>query len=133
MCGQRSAYCSPTHAVLFQDIGGTDGHPFAGLGQGSGWDPPGFGALSTIATNAYKIAWRGAKITCTYLVKAFLLAAVMYVDDLDLLHWADSPLTSDEELIENLQRDVSLWGVIVQSTGGILKALKCSLFLLTYK
>ena len=66
-------------------------------------------------------------------MRAFLLAAVMYVDDLDLLHWADSPLTSDEELIENLQRDVSLWGVIVQSTGGILKALKCSLFLLTYK
>ena len=67
------------------------------------------------------------------MAKVFLFAAVIYIDDIDLLHWADSPEDSDEELMDSMQRDVTAWGEIVQSTGGILKAVKCSLFLLTYK
>ena len=66
------------------------------------------------------------------MVIVFLFAAVMYVDDTDLLHWAASPEDKDEEPIKSVQRDVKSWGEIVQSTGGILKAMKCSLFLLTY-
>ena len=44
-----------------------------------------------------------------------------------------SPESKDGELIVSVQKDVKVWGEIVQSTGGILKAIKCSLFLLTYK
>jgi hypothetical protein len=95
--------------------------------------PPGFGALRSIAIGAYKRDGGGAKITSPHLARVFLFAAVMYVDDTDLLHWAESPEDKDEELIESVQRDVKAWGEIVQSTGGILKAMKCSLFLLTYK
>ena len=35
-------------------FGGTEENPFGGSGQGSGWAPPGFGAQSSIAVNAYK-------------------------------------------------------------------------------
>ena len=56
----------------------------------------------------------------------------MYIDNTYLLHWVDSPEEKDEELIESVKRDVTEWGEIVQSTGGILKAIQCSLFLLTY-
>ena len=114
-------------------FGGTDGHPFTGSEQESGWALHRFGALSTIASNAYKRVGGGANIKSAYLARAFLPTAVMYVDNIDLLHWGDCLLTSDEELVENVQRDVLLWGAIVQSTGGMLKSLKHSLFLLTYK
>ena len=62
-----------------------------------------------------------------------MLAAVMYVDDTDLLHWAKSPEVEDEELIESVQRDIKVWREIAQSTGGTLKAIKYSMFLFTYK
>ena len=80
---------------------------------------------------AYKRYGGGAKIISQYLARVFLFDAVMYVDDTCLLHWADSPEDKDEELIESVQRDVKAWGEIVQSTGGILKTMKFSLFLLT--
>jgi len=57
----------------------------------------------------------------------------MYVDDTDLLHWAEGPETTDEELVEKVQWELDVWADIINATGGILKALKCSLFLLTYK
>ena len=95
--------------------------------------PPGFGALISITIGAYKRDGGGTKITSPYLARVFIFAAVMYVDNTDLLHWVDSPEDKDGELIESVQRDVKTWGDIIQSTGGIFKAMKCSLFLLTYK
>ena len=114
-------------------FGGTDSHPFEGSGQGSGWASPGFGALSSIAIGAYKGYRGGAKITSPYLARVFLIATGMYVDDTDLLHWAASPEVKDEELIESVQSDIKVWGEIVQSMGGIVKAIKYSLVLLTCK
>ena len=50
-----------------------------------------------------------------------------------LMHWAGSLLTRNEDFIENVQSNISVWGPIVQSIGGLLEAFKFSLFLLTYK
>jgi len=47
-------------------FGGTEDRPFGGGGQGSGWAPPGFVALSSIMINAYKRAGCGAEITSSY-------------------------------------------------------------------
>ena len=106
-----------THVVLLEDgvaespyvFGGTDSHLVVGLGQGSA-PPPLFGALSSISIGTYNRNGGGSKITSPYLSRVFLLAAVMYVDDMDLLHWAESPDDEDEELIESVQRDVKVWG-----------------------
>ena len=114
-------------------FGGSEDNPFGGSGQRSGWAPPGFGALSSIAVNGYRRAGGGAKITSPYFARVFLLAAVMYVDDTDLMHWPEDPNASDEDLIEKVQEELTLWGEIMQSTGAVLKALKSSLFLLAYK
>ena len=57
----------------------------------------------------------------------------MYVGNTDLLHWADSQETTEDELIEKVQWELDVWADIVNATGGILKVIKCSLFLLTYK
>jgi hypothetical protein len=63
--------------------------------------PPGVGTLSSIAIGAYKRDGGGAKIMSKYLARLFLFAAVMYIDNTDLLHWADAPEDKNEELIEN--------------------------------
>ena len=93
---------------------------------------PSFGAFSSIAIGAYKGDGEGSKIMSPYLVRVFLLAAVMYVDDMDLLHWDESAGGKNEELIKSVQRDIKVWGGNMQSTRGILKATRCSLFLLMY-
>ncbi len=75
----------------------------------------------------------GAKLTITLTASCFIIAAIMFVNNTDLLHWAPVPTTSDEELIEQVQVSSNDWGHISQETGGILKPVKCSLYLLTYK
>ena len=53
--------------------------------------------------NAYKRMGHGAKVTSCYAARMFLLAAAMYIDDTDLIHWADSPHANDEEFIAQVQ------------------------------
>ncbi len=63
----------------------------------------------------------------------FVLAAVMYVDDTDMLHWPPSPHTSSsEELIEHVQQATTDWGNLTQASSGILKARKCSTYFMDY-
>ena len=63
----------------------------------------------------------------------FLLAAVMYVDDTDLLHWPSFTITEPKELIEYVQQATNDWGNLSQASGGILKAPKCLVYFLDYK
>ena len=74
----------------------------------------------------------GAKLTSAYTSRMFILAAVMYVDDTDLLHWAPSPTTSSGELVQQVQEATNDWGLLGQATGGALKPEKCFLYLLNY-
>ena len=62
-----------------------------------------------------------------------LLAAVMYVDDTDLLHWAETYAMTSEELIEMIQNATMDWGNLDQASEGLLKDNKCSIYLLCYK
>ena len=74
---------------------GTLDDPIAGLGQGNCMAPPGFLALSSMIVRAYRRMGHGARLTSVMSVRMFLLAAIMYVDDTDLLHWAPTLTTSD--------------------------------------
>jgi hypothetical protein len=47
-------------------------------------------ALSSLIADAYRQMGHGARIQSSYFAILFLLAAVMYVDDTDLLHWPES-------------------------------------------
>ena len=48
----------------------------------------------------------------------------MYVDDTDLLHWGDSPITNDDKLTNQVQSATNDFGSLVQATGGALKTIK---------
>jgi hypothetical protein len=67
------------------------------------------------------------------MARLFVLAAVMYVNNTDMLHWPPSPHTSSEELIEHVQQATTDWGNLTQASGGILKAGKCSAYFMDYK
>ena len=61
-----------------------------------------------------------------YTARLFVLAAIMYVDDTDLIHWVSSPDTSDKDFIEEGQAASNDYGTISQATGAILKPEKSS-------
>ena len=105
-------------------FGGSIRNRLAGYGQGNGAAPSAFTILSTLIINAYKRLGNGAKLTSSFAARVFLLAAALYVDDTDLLHWADSPHTDDEELIEQVQNSTDDFANLAQASGGALKPPK---------
>ena len=112
---------------------GTSDSPNSGLGQGSGASFPGFLALSLLIVNAYRRQGHGAKITLAFVEKLFSLAAVMFVNDTDILHWPPNFFIEDEELVSYVQQATTDWGHLLQASGGILKAPKCPIYFLLYK
>jgi hypothetical protein len=68
-------------------FGGTPDHPLMSLGQGSGAAPIGMRNMITLADNAYKRLGHGLEARTSITARLFLLAAIIYVDDTDLLHW----------------------------------------------
>jgi len=113
-------------------FGDTEDNPIAGWGQGSGAAPAAFSCLSALMVNAYKRMGHGAKLTSCYAARMFLIAAAMYVDDTDLIHWADSPHTDDDEFIAQVQQATTNFGMRAHAGGGALKPVKCSSYFLTY-
>ena len=95
------------------------------LAQGNGAAPPGFLAVSTLMIDAYKRLGHGTEFVSAWTGDAFYLAAVLYVDDSDLLHMSLVESPEDSEFLEQVQRATFDWGGMVQATGGSLKPSKC--------
>jgi len=70
-----------------QSYSGTHEQRLAGYSQGNAASGPGFTALSSLIFKAYLRDGHGAQIYSSYYKRLLLLAAVMYVDDTDLIHW----------------------------------------------
>jgi hypothetical protein len=98
---------------------------YLGLGQGSGASPPAFMALSSLIVNAYHRMCHRARIHSSYASRLFFLAAIMYLDDADLLHWPSSPHTDPDKLISHIQQATTDYTHLAQASGGILKDAKC--------
>ncbi len=68
--------------------GGTHEERLAGYSQGNAAAGPGLTAMSLLIVNAYLCDGFGAWIYSSYYKQLLLLAAVMYVDDTDCIHWS---------------------------------------------
>jgi hypothetical protein len=68
--------------------GGTHEERLAGYGQDNAAAGSGFTAMSLLIVNAYLHDGFGARIYSSYYKRLLLLAAVMKVNDIDLIHWA---------------------------------------------
>jgi hypothetical protein len=118
---------------LSGSYGGTRLNSNLGLGQGSGASPPAFMTLSSLIDNVYCCMGHGANIRSSYLACLFILAAVMYIDDTDLLNWPSSSSADPYKLVAHVQRATTDYTNLAQAIGGILKGAKCSVYFLDYK
>jgi hypothetical protein len=112
--------------------GGSHEERLAGFGQGNAAAGPGFTAMSSLIVNAYLRDGFGAQIYSSYYKRLLLLAAVMYVDDTDLIHWARFPSCSQDQLIAAAQTATYAWGGLAIATGAAIKPDKCYAYFLSY-
>ena len=107
-----------------RSFGGTKEDPSMGLGQGNGMAPPGFTSMNTLMINGYNSLGHGVELASAWSGLLFILSAVIFVDDTDLLHMAEKFMT-EEEFILKVQLATDDWAGIVNATGGSLKPPKC--------
>jgi hypothetical protein len=77
-----------------------------GLRQGSGAAPIGMQSMITLVDNAYKRLGHGMNAKFLLADRICLLAAIIYVDDRDLLHWAKFYGVSDDAFMDEIQKGV---------------------------
>ena len=80
--------------------GGTEDAPYMGLTQGSGASPAAWTAISTLIVSAYKAKGHGALFISAWSGIVLGLAALLYVDDTDLLHMAELGDTQAERFVK---------------------------------
>ena len=87
-------------------------------GQGNGMASPGFTAVSSLMDEAYKRLGHASTFAGAWSRILFVLTAIIYVDDTDLLIVARSRDMSLDAFFQQTQDAVMDWGLIVQATGG---------------
>ncbi len=112
--------------------GGTPDDPLMGLNQGNGASPPGFLTVFTLLINVYRKEGHCAGFLPRLAKDAFILAAVIYVDDSDLLHLAQGTPT-DSKFLAMFQAATVDWVGLVHASRGSLKPAKCFWYMLGWK
>ena len=126
-------YLRTGYGVSERGYGGTVDDPTFGLGQGNGMVPSGFQTVSTLMTRAYRRLGHAASFVGAWSGIVFALAAIIYVDDTDLLLLSSSRQQSLPEFFEQAQAAVLDWGKITLATGGYLKATKSFWYLMAWR
>jgi hypothetical protein len=116
-----------------RSFGGTSSSPYGGLGQGNGAAPPAFTAVSTLLLMSFIGMGHGNTFKSAISGFCFSIAAIMYVDDTDLLTWARTTCMSDEEFLHQVQKAVTDWSMLVIATGGALRPEKCFWYWIAYR
>lgn len=121
------------YGVSQTGYGGTPEDPTFGLGQGNGMAPAGFSCISSLMDGTYCRLGHAASFSGAWTGLVFILAAIIYVDDTDLLLIAQNRDQTMDEFFDQTQAAVTDWGHIVLSIGGYLKAAKCFWYMMSWK
>jgi hypothetical protein len=113
-------------------FGGMKWDPLMGLGQGNGAAPPGFLAVCTLMINVYRRLGHGIEFVGDWSRDAFMLAAVLYVDDSDLLHMAKGYPTN-AKFLALVQSATDDWAGLVHASGSSLKHQRCFWYMLGWQ
>jgi hypothetical protein len=116
-----------------QGYRGTSQNPYMGLIQGSGAAPGAWTAISTVMLVAYKSKGYSAFFATAWSGVVLSIAALLYVDDTDLLHTCPTDIMTEYEFFSRVQTATHYWATLLQATGGSLKPKKCYWYLLSYK
>ncbi len=104
-----------------------------GFGQGNAAVGPGFLAISAQIVNAYLRDSHGSQTLTSYSHRILTLAAILYVDDTDVIHTPPSVSATSQELILHTQDTTNTWGGLAIATGAALKPEKCFAYILFYR
>jgi len=106
---------------------------FQGLCQGNGAAPAGWAVISITILHAHKEKGHGGHFVCPISDLSGHLAAILYVDDTDILHLDMHQDQTVWEAHEALQSSVTNWGKLLLATGGAFKPAKCFYHLIAFK
>ena len=106
---------------------------FQGLCQGNGAAPAGFAVISITILHAHKRKGHGTVIKCPITNKDGHLAAILFVDDCDLLHLRMDRNETVQEAHQAMQESMTNWGKLLIATGGSLKPEKCFSYVISFE
>jgi hypothetical protein len=105
---------------------------YQGLCQGNGAAPAGWAAISITNLSAHKKKGHSATFMCPITNKVVKLAAILYVDDCDLIH---IDMTGDDDVyttFQKMQEAVLNWGKLLIASGCSYKPPKCFYHLISF-
>ena len=105
---------------------------YQGLCQGNGAAPAGWAVISITVVCAHKKKGHGATFVCPISKLKFVLAAVLFVDDCDLIHIDMVNDESAQQTFDKMQAAIDSWGRLLIATGGSYKPEKCFYHLLSF-
>lgn len=111
----------------------TVGNYFGCLGQSSWGAPLAWQIISFIMLGAYKCEEYGIVIRKAWSGLLFVVAAILVVDDCDLLHMCVDLDMSDLEFLTWKRHAMYYWAQLLMAMIGNLKDAKCSCYLLSSK
>jgi hypothetical protein len=100
--------------------------------QGSGAAPAGWAVISITVVRAHKRKGHGASFLCPVSGVKFLLAAVLFADDCNLIHIDMVNDESSLETFDKMQASVKSWGMLLIASGGSYKPEKCFHHLISF-
>ena len=122
----RTAYGDSTNFS-----GSTIDVKFQGLCQGNGAAPAGWAVISITILSAHKEKGHGAHFKCPISNLQGHLAAILFVDDSDIVHIDLRENQTTEEAHALLQESIYNWGQLLIATGGAFKPPKCFYYLIS--
>ena len=106
---------------------------FQGLCQGNGAAPARWAVISITILRTHKLKGHSTTLVCPISNAITELAAILYVDDCNLLHINMSGNDSTFITFEKMQESVSNWGRLLIATGGLYKPAKCFFHLISFQ
>ena len=98
---------------------------FQGSCQGNGAAPAGWAVISITILQAHEEKGHGAHFVCPMSNLSGHLAAILFVDDTDIVHIDLSDNQTVGGAHESLQDSIHNWGQLLIATGGAFKPVKC--------
>ena len=105
---------------------------FQGMCQGSGAAPAGWCAVSIVILRAHERKGHGATFVCPVSNESIKLAAIMFVDDTDLIHINLAAEEDVDDVHLAMQESIKNWGELLIASGGRLNPDKCFAYLISY-
>ena len=105
---------------------------FQGLCQGNGAAPAGWAVISITILDAHKKKGHGGHFVCPISKLHGHLAAILFVDDTDIIHIDLREQQSVHEAHAALQASVHNWGQLLIASGGAFKPPKCFFHMLSF-